>query len=58
MNVTYLDSIELVEKFKRLDPSYNIMDNNEPYQISGNLKMPAPVIATIANWIQIHQQQQ
>ena len=51
MNVTYLDSIELVHKFRRLDPSYNVLDSNEPYQISGNLKMPAPVIATIANWM-------
>ncbi len=55
MNVTYLDSKELVEKFKRLDPSYNVLDNNVPYQISGNLKLPAPVVATIANWTRYNQ---
>jgi hypothetical protein len=55
MNVTYLDSKELVEKFKRLDPIYNVLDNNVPYQISGNLKLPAPVVATIANWVRYNQ---
>ena len=55
MNVTYLDSKELVEKFKRLDPSYNVLDNNVPYLLSGNLKLPAPVVATIANWTRYNQ---
>ena len=50
MNVTYLESNFLVESFKRLDPSYNVMSFNTPHELSGNLKMPAPVIATIANW--------
>ena len=54
MNVTLLDSLYLVEKFKRLDPTYNVMDTNTPHGISGNLKMPAPVIATIANWMHHH----
>lgn len=54
MNVTLLDSLYLVEKFKRLDPTYNVMDTNTPHGISGNLKMPAPVIATIANWMYQH----
>lgn len=52
MNVTYLESNYLVERFKRLDPSFNVMSFNSPHELSGNLKMPAPVIATIANWMQ------
>lgn len=51
MNVTLLESNELVEKFKRLDPAYNVMSFNTPHELSGNLKMPAPVIATVANWM-------
>lgn len=56
MNVTLLESNDLVERFKRLDPSYNVMSFNSPHELSSNLKMPAPVIATIANWFN-HQRQ-
>lgn len=52
MNLTLLESNEQVEKFRTLDPSFNVMSLNVPYEISGNLKMPAPVIATIANWME------
>jgi hypothetical protein len=57
MNVTLLESNELAEKFKRLDPAYNVMSFNTPHELSGNLKMPAPVIATIANWMQSMKEQ-
>ena len=51
MNLTLLESHHLVNSFHKLDPIYNVMSPDKPHELSGALKLPAPVIATAANWI-------
>ena len=35
----------------RLDPVTGVMDLNKPFTVSRNTTLPAPLIATLTNWI-------
>lgn len=42
---------EMHDKLRALAPHMGALDLKKPRQISRNLGIPAPVIATAANWI-------
>ena len=42
---------ELGDAFENLAPHRSGLSMDKPHEISGNLSMPKPVIATISNWI-------
>ena len=42
---------KMYERLSRLEPKFYAFDTGAPNRISGNLKLPAPVISTIANWM-------
>lgn len=39
------------DNLSRLAPHTGALDLERPYAVSGNLKIPAPVISTIGNWL-------
>jgi len=39
------------EELQRLAPHMSVFDLNAPRQVSKNLSMPKPVVATISNWV-------
>ena len=39
------------EELRRLSPHMGVFDLNAPRQVSKNLSMPKPVVATISNWV-------
>lgn len=39
------------DEFNRLSPDTGVMDLNMPFRVSGNIKIPGPVISTAVNWI-------
>lgn len=46
----------VVEKdMYNLAPHKSVFDLDSPYQISGNLSMPKPVINTISNWMSMEE---
>lgn len=45
-----LDEKQL-EYFKRLSPHLYALDTGKPRRASGNLKLPAPAMSTIANYL-------
>lgn len=42
---------KMFERLSRLQPKFYAFDSGAPNRISGHLKIPAPVLATIENWI-------
>lgn len=42
------------DQLSRLAPHLGAMDLEEPWRLSNNLAMPAPVVSTIANWLDGH----
>lgn len=34
-----------------LEPKFNILNMSKPYEVSGNIAMPKPVISSISSWI-------
>lgn len=34
-----------------LEPKFNIFGLNRPYEVTGNIAIPKPVIASISNWL-------
>lgn len=45
---------ETAEVAKRMAPHLGVMDLNKPYRVSRNVKLPAPFIATLAHYIDYH----
>ncbi len=43
----------LGEKFKRLQSHKSVFSMDAPYEVSANLMMPKPVIASIYNWLEV-----
>ena len=39
------------KNMSRLDPLTSVMDLNKPFTVSRNTTLPAPLVATIVNWI-------
>ena len=39
------------DAFYRLAPHLSVMDTHAPFKVSGNIKIPGPVMATIAHWM-------
>ena len=46
----FLDNL-VTDEMKHLAPHKSVFDLNEPRQVSGNLAMPKPVVATVSNWL-------
>lgn len=51
MNLWLIPDHVTHRRLSRLAPHLCALDLNEPRRISGNLSMPAPAVATIANWM-------
>lgn len=51
LNATLIPDKRLYEHCKRLSPHLSSLDLRRPRAISNNLKMPAPVVMTISNWL-------
>lgn len=49
-----LDSKEH-DEFSRLAPHLGVMDTHAPFKVSGNIKIPGPVMSTIANWMHFNE---
>lgn len=45
-----LDQKEL-KAFSRLAPHMGVLDTHAPFKISGNIKLPGPVMSTIVSWM-------
>ena len=45
-----LDSF-MSKKWYPLEPKFNIMQLTKPGQVSSNIKLPKPVVASISNWL-------
>jgi hypothetical protein len=41
----------LAEKWKTLEPHYNVFEATNPLEISDNISIPKPVISSTSNWI-------
>lgn len=41
----------MADKWYPLEPKFNIMQLTKPMEISGNISIPKPVIASISQWI-------
>jgi hypothetical protein len=41
----------LADKWKTLEPHYNVFEATTPLEISDNISIPKPVISSISNWI-------
>lgn len=50
LNIYKINDRVTYEKLRRLRPEFSVMDLNVPNQISANVGLPAPVIATISAW--------
>ena len=42
---------EMYQKLRRLEPHTGVLDLEKPRTVSSNLKLPAPVLGTIGNWL-------
>lgn len=51
MNIWLIPDHATYRKLSRLAPHLYALDMNEPRKISGYLKMPAPLVQTISNWL-------
>ncbi len=51
LNMMLILDNKMHRKLKALEPCNYAMDSGSPYEVSSNLKIPAPLIATIANWM-------
>lgn len=51
MNVELLLDRKEHDEFYRLAPHLGVMDTHSPFQVSGNVKLPGPVIGTMVNWM-------
>lgn len=51
LNLMLILDRKMYKRLSRLEPKFYAFDTGEPNRISGNLKLPAPVISTIANWM-------
>lgn len=45
-----VDGVER-DYFSRLAPHLNVMDTSKPFDVSKIVSLPAPTVATIANWL-------
>ena len=51
MNIWLIPDHATYRKLSRLAPHLYALDMNQPRKISGYLKLPAPVVQTIGNWL-------
>lgn len=51
LNLMLILDNKMHRQLERLEPKHYAMDSGEPYKVSSHLKIPAPVIASIANWM-------
>jgi hypothetical protein len=51
LNLILVPDKRMYQQMKRLSPHLYTLDLRRPRAISGNLKMPSPVVTTIANWL-------
>lgn len=51
LNLTLLNDDEMRQKLTGLAPYMSAMDVSKPRSVSRNLLLPAPMIATLLNWM-------
>lgn len=51
LNMMLILDKKMHDRLKRLEPKFYAFDSGAPNQISGHLKIPSPVVSTIANWM-------
>lgn len=51
MNVELLLDRKEYEAFSRLAPHMGVLDTHAPFKISGNIKLPGPIMSTIVSWM-------
>lgn len=51
MNVNLILDHYMHTRMARLEPHLSVLDLGRPKAISRNIKLPAPVIVTISNWM-------
>lgn len=51
MNAELLIDKKEHDAFSRLAPEYGVLDTHRPFKISGNVKIPGPVLSTVSNWM-------
>lgn len=50
MNLTLILDRHMRERMQRLAPYLGVMSFKQPWTVSSNIKLPAPVITTINAW--------
>lgn len=51
MNAFYCKDQREYMAFQRLEPHLGVMDTDTPFKVSGNIKIPGPVMNTFVNWM-------
>lgn len=51
MNTELILDAKEHEEFSRLAPHLGVMDTHAPFKVSSNIKIPGPVMSTIATWM-------
>jgi hypothetical protein len=51
MNCELLIDQEELKAFSRLAPHLGVLDTHAPFKISGNIKLPGPIMSTIVSWM-------
>jgi len=41
----------MADMWYSLSPKFNIWNMEEPLRISGNIRLPKPIIATVGTWL-------
>jgi len=51
MNLLLILDLYTFERLSRLEPHLYALDLNRPHKVSGYLKLPGPIVSTLANWL-------
>lgn len=51
LNGMIILDLSTADKLERLAPYHSVLDLQNPRTISRNIALPAPVVATISNWL-------
>jgi len=51
LNVILILDKDMYDKLQRLAPHLGVLDLMAPRTISNNVKLPGPVVSTIADWL-------
>lgn len=51
LNGMLILDLETAKRLERLQPHHNVLDLQKPRALSRDIALPAPVLATISNWL-------